>query len=111
MPYKAYTRDNPQADGIDLALIHRAGGVSRAEVLQRSAPIIWSDTDASPEPDPAIWFTLSDDAARSLYEALAQHYGHMPGDNRLLREDYVAERRRVDGLLATVSKIAEGVRS
>ena len=39
---------------------------------------------------------LSTEAARALYEALADHFGHSGHDTRALRRDYDAERKRVD---------------
>lgn len=52
------------------------------------------------EPDDRFWLNLPDDAARALYEALAEHFGHAGHDARALRADYNAERARVDKFIA-----------
>lgn len=45
------------------------------------------------------------DAARALYDALAQHFGGT-SNSKQLRADYDAERKRVDKLTDAVLKIA-----
>lgn len=45
---------------------------------------------------------LPNDAARALYEALADHYGHAGHDIRALRKDYDAERKRVDQFISAL---------
>lgn len=54
------------------------------------------------EPDRAAWLHLRMDEARALYEALAEHFGHAGHDIRNLRQDYNAERARVDRLIGAV---------
>jgi hypothetical protein len=44
------------------------------------------------------------DAARALYEALAQHFGGNASDTRQLRGDYDAERKRVDKMIDALIK-------
>jgi hypothetical protein len=60
--------------------------------------------DASVQVDPSL--TLPTEAAKGLLDAMLEHY-RGGTDARLLRGDYEAERKRVDKLLDTVSKIAE----
>lgn len=47
------------------------------------------------EPDDDTWLRLPEDAARAMYEALAQYFGGA-ADSATLRRDYDAERARVD---------------
>lgn len=48
---------------------------------------------------------LSEDHARALYDALAEHFGGYQGV-RSLRADYDAERQRVDKMLSALCDIA-----
>ena len=109
-PWRAHVRLNPMLDAIDVAVLRRS--------VEGTHYINWADgpglgfiphAERDPkEPEPSgLWGSIREDAAMALYQALAQHYGHMPGDSRLLRQDYDAERHRVDGLIASLSKIAE----
>lgn len=50
-------------------------------------------------PDAASGLLIPEDVARAVYEALAQHFGHVGHDGRALRKDYEAERARVDRLI------------
>ena len=50
---------------------------------------------------------LDQDAARALYEALADHFGHGGTDTRALRRDYEAERKRVDKMIDTVLDVVK----
>lgn len=50
-------------------------------------------------------FTLGQDEARAVLDALTAHY-HGADDTRALRRDYDHERSRVDRLISTVSTIA-----
>lgn len=59
--------------------------------------------EAGREPD-ANPLVLDSEAARALYEALADHFGHSGHDIRALRKDYDAERARVDKFIQAVLK-------
>lgn len=58
--------------------------------------------------DENVWLRLREDQARALYESLTQYFGHTGHDARALRQDYEAERRRVDKLIGWA--IGEGAR-
>lgn len=47
---------------------------------------------------------LPDEAARAIYEALADYFGHAGHDIRSLRKDYDAERQRVDRFIAHLTE-------
>ncbi len=46
------------------------------------------------------FLVIEEDVARAIYEALADHFGHSGHDTRSLRQDYDAERKRVDKFIA-----------
>lgn len=52
------------------------------------------ETELPPGRRPYVQLTT--DEARAVYQALAEYFGTQVSDNRLLRADYEAERRRVD---------------
>ena len=51
---------------------------------------------ATPPTGRQAYLQLSDDEARAIYQALGEYFGTQVSDNRALRADYEAERRRVD---------------
>lgn len=48
--------------------------------------------------------SIPEEAARAIYEALADHFGHSGHDTRTLRRDYEAERKRVDNLIGFLTR-------
>lgn len=77
----------------------RAEGGNPSVMLGWTQPHVKVVTEAGIEPDNDSWLRLSEEDARAIYEALADHYGHTGHDTRALRRDYDAERARVDKLL------------
>lgn len=51
-------------------------------------------------------FTLPEDTGRALLEALVRHYQGAE-DTRMLRQDYNAERKRVDGLINALGDVVK----
>ena len=47
---------------------------------------------------------LSDEEGRAIYQALGEYFGTQVSDNRLLRQDYEAERARVDKFINSLVK-------
>lgn len=72
--------------------------------------LIWENPTSSlrenpqSEPDPKAWVSVDEDAARAMYEALAEYFGGSGNDTRALRRDYTDERARVDKLLAYLTR-------
>lgn len=69
------------------------------------ATTITTIVDAGTMPPPAAHLRIEEDAARALYDALAQHFAGEAG-SRQTRADLLHERGRVDQLIETVSSIA-----
>ena len=95
MTTKAHIQDNTQMRGINVLMFdkHDSGTTvwvpgSRHRMLARDG------VQHGVEP-----MTLSDDDARALLTALVRHY-EGGEDNRSLRRDYDAERKRVDTFIA-----------
>jgi len=105
MTSKARVEFDPRMIGVRVALIHDLGA-GTYDVLQWERPAVkrYSGEGAATEPSETDWLTLSDDDARALYEALADHFGHSGHDTRSLRKDYDAERKRVDDLIRHLIK-------
>ena len=79
-------------------------GVMRIALLYPEGYVSWGPLVVKPRSEAAVvlpdgaWLALAMDDAQVIYEALADHFGSV-GDEAL-REDYEAERNRVDLLLA-----------
>lgn len=89
---KARAVYDPAADAVALTLSPYPG-----------ATFVWPhpelqvvDTPQAAEPPSHAQLRISEDAARALYEALSRYFGGDVVDARRLRDDYDAERRRVD---------------
>lgn len=98
MSTRAKVEWDPRLRGVRLA-VGRDGGY-----------LTWGQTGCQPyDPEgaqhgPEGWLTLDEDDARAIYEALADWFGHSGHDTRSLRKDYDAERRRVDNLIAHLTR-------
>lgn len=104
--HKAHIEDDWQRDGIALALIRDAGNRERT-LYDFSGVMLHNYDPASPERiNDDARLRISNEAARALYEALADHFGHAGHDARALRRDYEAERKRVDTFIAHLTKEA-----
>lgn len=73
--------------------------------------LVWVGTE-QPEVDYPLPSCYDEEILRALYEALAAHFGGAGHDTRALRQDYNAERARVDkmidGLLTQSTTIVNG---
>jgi hypothetical protein len=100
MTAKAHIRFDYMSGGVEAAIRREAGGGQIILRWHEATPeFVPFDGDGRvPEVNEAgtPWLRLQEDDARALYEALADYYGHAAADVRLLRNDYEAERRRVD---------------
>lgn len=98
---------DPMMMGIRIALMRDHGGGTR-DLFQWEAPSLkrYDAGEVAAEPGDADWLRLQDEDARALYEALADYFGHAGHDTRALRKDYDAERGRVDGLIAYLTRSA-----
>lgn len=95
--HKAYIEDDWQRDGIAVALVLDSGNRERTLYDFSGMALRTYEPDSRPfnENDDAR-LRINTEAARALYEALADHFGHGGHDARALRRDYEAERKRVD---------------
>lgn len=82
-------------------LVTRLGG----EGFDRMETVDILNHEAFPTPTPAL--RMPEDAARALYDALAQHFAGETG-SRQTRADLLHERGRVDKLIQVVSQVATG---
>lgn len=95
-------------DGISVYVSQKHGGAPRQilHIAEGGKWTRWTDLDphgaAEPGPDPTI--RLTDEAGRALLDALLRHY-QGSGDYHELRKDYLAERKRVDDLLASMGQL------
>jgi hypothetical protein len=96
------------ADGISVYVSRKGDGIPRQilHVAQGGRWTEWDDLDphgaVSEEPAPTI--RLTDDQGRALLDALLRHY-QGSGDYHTLRADYLAERKRVDDLIANMGQL------
>lgn len=84
----------------DLAMIGPRVAVVTDELVRLWAPPDYrlrSESGACIDDD--AWLRFTDEEARAVYEALADYYGNATNDVRLLRQDYQAERARVDKMI------------
>lgn len=102
--HKAHIEDDWQRDGIALALVRDTG--NRERTLYDFSGVMMTDYDpAGPQmPHDDARLRISNEAARALYEALAEHFGHAGHDARALRRDYEAERKRVDTFISHLTE-------
>jgi hypothetical protein len=88
-------------DGVKIGLALDRNPTTR--VIRWGDPIVSILEPGAAMPDDG-WLRLDGDAARALYEALADHFGHSGHDARALRKDYDAERGRVDQFIKHLTK-------
>jgi hypothetical protein len=96
MSARAVVENDFARDGVAIHLGRKVNGETQ---LVMPLPDIEIDTrppGVYAVSEPAL--RLPDDMARALLDALAAHYGGQT-DTRTLRQDYLAERARVDRLL------------
>ncbi|HEY0641253.1 MAG TPA: hypothetical protein VGD67_26795 [Pseudonocardiaceae bacterium] len=113
MTWRAHILPDPYAGGVRVALTRRLYRDPTVQVVlaldpaERAAGLSPRGTrtveipESERGPDPHELPLLDDDMARALLDALAAHYGGT-GDTRQLREDYDAERGRVDRLIGAL---------
>lgn len=88
-------------DGVRIAVSPRPGTV----ILWGHATYRILDPDEPTTLDPDAYLHLHEDVARAMYEALGRYFGGDAVDARRLRQDYDAERARVDKFIdATLNR-------
>lgn len=97
MSTRAFVQHSYTRFGVDIYLTQQVGE-GRFALAQPIDDLVFS------EPDPAQSFAaptlnLREDMARALLDALSAHFGGS-SDVQTLRKDYMAERARVDKLIA-----------
>ena len=103
MTARAHIESDWIRDGVKIAVLLNADAGVRTYV-RWPEPIVASRVEPDEAEPEDAWLPLPTDAARALYEALADHFGHSGHDTRALRRDYDAERGRVDKLIAHLTK-------
>lgn len=104
MPARARAEYYPPTMEVRIAVTRILGSDSVAsQIFRWTQPTIVDVTAQeleSREPsDGGGWLYLDEEAARAIYEALADHFGHTGHDMRTLRRDFEHERGRVDKVL------------
>lgn len=102
MKHKAHIADDWMHDGVQIALVADSGNRTRTLYDFGAITLREYEPDAAIEPGHEARLSLPIDAARALYEALADHFGHAGHDARALRRDYEAERKRVDLMIGNL---------
>lgn len=96
LPAKALVRAELERDGVSIAVRNGRGGVIDFERTKALYP----DEEKPQGADlPAKPLYLREDEARAVYEALGRYFGGDATSNQRLRQDYDAERGRVDKLI------------
>lgn len=103
MSAKAYVEADFTVDGVKIALVLRRTETSTQVWIWPVTMMAVREIDRTTTPPDDAFLRLPDDVARALYEGLAAHYGGNLVDARRLREDYVAERARVDVFIRHVT--------
>jgi hypothetical protein len=96
------------ADGVSVWISRKYDGTAR-EILHAAAggrQTVWTELEQQGTDSAGPTIRLTDEIARELLEALLRHY-QGASDMHTLRADYLHERSRLDGLLRTLSAIAE----
>jgi hypothetical protein len=88
---------------ISLVLMDAGGRPERIMHLHPGGPMTYDEIGDGLDLEPTL--VLDEAAARALLDGLAGHF-HGAEDTRALRKDYDAERKRVDGLIGTVTHLA-----
>jgi hypothetical protein len=84
------------------------GGPYRALRLGPGYEREWEEVTSPAHGPSGPTFTLEDDEARALLDALTRYYNGAE-DTRALRKDYDAERARVDKLTATLGDVVKAL--
>ncbi|MCG7285372.1 hypothetical protein MHY85_05200 [Cellulomonas sp. ACRRI] len=94
MPARSRVEFDPMRMGVRIA-VSLWGGEGESAVLTWPSQPERAIVRGEAEPEADTWLRLPEDAARAMYEALAQYFGGA-ADSATLRRDYDAERARVD---------------
>lgn len=105
MSYRAQVTDRFEFDGVQIQLGEKRGEYFAYLAFERASEVTLQPGEMVPR-DSGI--DLPIDAARALYESLAQYFGNSTDNPTALRQDYLAERKRVDTMLESVLQIAKG---
>jgi len=93
-------------DGINVRMALRFGQDDiRIMKISEHGHATWHSVE--PAVDPGVTFQVSHDFGRALLDALLRYY-QGASDMHTARADLLHERKRVDGLISTLSYIAAG---
>jgi hypothetical protein len=93
-------------DGVGVSILVGEGGERRIVRLTEAGLISYEEFDPSFERTPT--FSLPNDLAMSLLEALLRHY-QGASDMHTVRADLLHERKRVDGLIESLTKMCSSL--
>lgn len=99
--FRARAEFDPRGFGVKIA-VAQAVNESEHRVLIWGDPVVRT-VDRGVVLDEDAFLHLDEDAARAMYEALADYFGGTGHDTRALRKDYDAERARVDKFIAHIT--------
>lgn len=100
MTTKAHVEQDWMRDMIRVAVRQESPGAVQALLFAATGVRLIEPDAGYTVPQEDEWLDLPEDAARAIYEALADHFGSPSNDTRALRRDYDAERARVDKFIA-----------
>lgn len=104
---RAYIRESYMGlSNINVLIVnHVDGGTPLAMRVDERGNTSWEPIEGADADFPAPTFTLPHDTGHVLLDALTLHYQGAE-DTRQLRQDYNAERARVDKLTGTLADVA-----
>jgi hypothetical protein len=98
-------RDFSRFRGIGIWLVQdRYYGGGHVLSVGQPAELVWTDVEDPAVDGPGPTLSLPDEFGRALLDALSAHYGGAT-DVLSLRRDYDAERKRVDNLIAHLTRL------
>lgn len=97
---EAHVEFDPMSFGVRIMLRRKAdGGAVYVNFPEPVLRFVRFEERGQATGDEVPWLRLDEDDARAVYEELADYFGHAGHDTRSLRNDYDAERKRVDKLI------------
>lgn len=97
--WRARAEYDPYRAGVKI-VVGRPIGEQRSEVIVWPQSITVRQTAPPTSAAEDEYLRIDEDAARAMYEALADYFGGAGNDTRALRKDYDAERKRVDAFIS-----------
>jgi hypothetical protein len=94
---RAHVESDFTFDGVKLMMMTKVDGGRILRTFDLGEQTFVPSGEAGETPQGRVpYLRFTDEEARAVYQALGEYFGTQVSDNRLLRADYEAERRRVD---------------